>query len=61
MALSVPLVTNNPKDYRRLDGLQLVSIVASLGAWSRSARHAHRMSATRVNTESGSSPPGRTS
>jgi predicted nucleic acid-binding protein len=25
LVLSVPLVTNNPKDYRRLDKLQLVS------------------------------------
>jgi predicted nucleic acid-binding protein len=28
MVLSVPLVTNNPKDYRHLDKLQLVSAVA---------------------------------
>ena len=28
LALSVPLVTNNPKDYRHLDRLQLVSVAA---------------------------------
>ncbi len=28
MVLSVPLVTNNPKDYRHLDGLQLISAAA---------------------------------
>jgi predicted nucleic acid-binding protein len=28
LVLSVPLVTNNPKDYRHLDNLQLVSAVA---------------------------------
>jgi predicted nucleic acid-binding protein len=28
LALSVPLVTNNPKDYRNLDKLQLVSTAA---------------------------------
>ncbi len=27
LVLSVPLVTNNPKDYRHLDNLQLVSVV----------------------------------
>jgi predicted nucleic acid-binding protein len=28
LLLSAPLVTNNPKDYRHLDGLQLVSAAA---------------------------------
>jgi tRNA(fMet)-specific endonuclease VapC len=28
MVLSVPLVTNNPKDYRHLDELQLISVAA---------------------------------
>jgi predicted nucleic acid-binding protein len=28
LALSAPLVTNNPKDYRHLDNLQFVSIAA---------------------------------
>jgi len=28
LVLSVPLVTNNPKDYRQLDKLQIVSIAA---------------------------------
>ena len=28
LALPVPLVTNNPKDYRHLDRLQLVSVAA---------------------------------
>jgi len=28
LALSAPLVTNNPKDYRHLDRLQLVSTAA---------------------------------
>jgi predicted nucleic acid-binding protein len=28
LVLSVPLVTNNPKDYRHLGGLQLVSAAA---------------------------------
>jgi predicted nucleic acid-binding protein len=28
LVLSVPLVTNNPKDYRHLDKLQIVSVAA---------------------------------
>jgi predicted nucleic acid-binding protein len=28
MVLAVPLVTNNPKDYRHLEKLQLVSVAA---------------------------------